>query len=784
MPPKTEEIVATFLAEKHRFANADGDVAIITAWCNSSINDEISIKVQCDHDELKRGQTYTFHGEWTKYKNRRTKQSEDQFVASSFAMQVPVSREAVIKYIADAGAGHGVSIRSATYLWEAFKENAVKKVRQEPEEAAGFLRLRGIHVSDTDVKQIAETLIRQEATENCLIRVSGLLAGYKFRKTLAKQVVRDIGATAAEDIAANPFILLPYSGCGFRKCDAMWMGLKLPAASIERQAYCAWDAINRDRNGSTWIPRTVAECAIAEKIGSAELKKDEAIALAIEKGMLVECKTRGVTGPIADDGNISWLALKSSHEDEIELARMLVDAMTEPHCWPDVSTIENIDGEQPQQLSLALRGSVAILVGRPGTGKTFVAANLIRRLLEVFGFGNVGIGAPTNAAARRLSTVMELNRVSARARTNHSLLGRPDVKGQKWHHNESRPFPFKVLVFDEESMKDPSIACSIFRARAKGTMVLMLGDTCQLPSVDRGAWLFNLIQAGLPHGELKEIRRNSGGIVEACAAIAEGREFKPGDNLQVIEVDGENEQTEAVVRSLHECKSTGLDPVWDSRVITAKNITRHHFNKVLQGEFNPNPAIEGCAFRIGDKVIHRETGKDYKIVSVDRGDEDVELNESGDSCRVTNGELGEVLEILPYNNGQAGRLTIKMLDPTRVIHVPLGKFIETKDDGDDEEDGRKTNTGCAFDLAYCVTFHSSQGSEFPWAICVASTRDVRMGYRELPYTGFSRAKMQCVAIGTMAVWNRFCKRVALKERKTFLRERILIEQAKRELELL
>lgn len=770
MASKLIEIQGTYLSEFNRFQNPDGDVVLCKVFVNSDINAPVTFKGQADPDELNPGSVYLWSGDWTTYKNRNSGKTERQFAFTAFVEQAPHDRQAVIAYLCQHGEGHGVSTGRAGKLFDFYGSDAVRMVRESPEQAALDLDTAGLPVSLENMRAIAAKLAQQVEIENCMMEMIGILAGRGFPKTLAKQVVKDRGSAAARDVRRNPFVLLKYHRVGFKLCDELWKHLGKRLNAIKRQAYCLWNAIDNDPDGSTWVAQSAAEFALRKSIGVRELNPAKAVRLAVRGGLLSEIKTRGNCGPIADDGSITWLAVREKAAQEAKLAELVAAAMSEPHRWPDVSLIPNIDGEQPEQLSLALRGSVAILGGRPGVGKTFVAANLVRVLVDQHGEYNLGIGAPTNLAAQRLNQAMAEYKVNARARTNHSLLGRPKVRGKQWRHDEDNPLPFSILMFDEESMKDTNMMCSIFRARAKGTMVLLIGDINQLPPIDHGAPLRDMIAAGLPYGELKQIRRNSGGIVEACAAIAENKPWRGGDNLEIIEA-GDDEQNAIVLQKLAECREAGFDPIWDTRVIVAKNDTRRELNKLLQGELNPREQIAGSPFRIDDKVICRENA-DFAIVEVDRGDQDVEFNDRGDSVRVANGELGRVLEL------HDGHLIVKLSAPDRVVRVPRKPVPQVQEESD------KTGTGCAFDLAYAVTYHSSQGSEFPWPILVARSGDARMGSRELVYTGISRGKVKCKMIGRKAVWNKFCENVALRKRKTLLKERILLERAKIELESL
>lgn len=772
MAAKLQEITATFLREDHRFNNPDGDTIIATVWINGEVCKEMSVKGQADLDELQQNQTYRFYGTPGKYKNRRTNQTVDQFTFQSFVLEQPRTQSAIIAYLKNAGEGHNFGHARALKCWELYGSDAVKMCREDSARVADDLTRAGLRLTDEQAEKIAAVLQRDAALEGCTLELNDLLAGRGFRKTLPKMLIRELGNEAAQKLRADPFLLIEgkYPGCGFKNVDKFYLSLGHNPSWLKRQAYAAWHAINSNRDGHTWMPRTVGEAGIKSCVAGTDIRTDEAIQMAIDLGMLRQIKTKGVDGPICEDGNRTWLAIADAADREERLAHMISDAMDEPFEWPDVATIENIDGEQPEVLAKALQGCICILAGRPGTGKTFTAANLIKALIRLFGWGEIGIGAPTNLAAQRLSEAMAGYGVNVRARTWHSMLGRPLVRGREWNHCRENPLPYRVIVGDEESMKDTRMMEAVFAARARGTMVLLIGDINQLPPVDRGAPLRDLIAAGLPCGELKQIRRNSGGIVEACAAICEGRPWGAGDNLEIVQVDKEEEQLAAVIDKLRECSEAGFDPIWDSRVIVARNETRRAINKVLQVELNRNPGVEGSPFRVGDKVINT-SNTDFPVIDADPNNEDCEFNERGDSVRVNNGEVGEVIEV--YDS----YFVIKVLYPDRIIKVIRGKVAEVSDADDDGKDTDKTGTGCSWDLAYAVTYHKSQGSEFPWPIIVASSRDGHMGSRELVYTGISRGKAKCKLIGWKSTFDKFCRRVALKTRKTLLKERILLNQA-------
>lgn len=448
--------------------------------------------------------------------------------------------------------------------------------------------------------------------------------------------------------------------------------------------------------------------------------------------------------------------------------------------WPEVSELE-LSPHQKSELSKLLVGRVSILGGSPGTGKTYSVAQLVKLLLASgrVGLGDIAVAAPTGKAAVRVTENLNANRIPLRARTCHSLLGAGIDKetGQfGFHYNASNQFDYKVVIFDEESMKDMALMLAVFRARPHGCHFLLVGDINQLPPVGAGAPLRDMISAGVPSGCLTEIQRNSGGIVEACRDIREGKPWTAGDNLHIHDCGTPEASLEKIEELLDRCMLSGLDPVWDVQVACAVNLqsplSRWVLNRHLQPILNQNPPVAGCPFRLGDKIICTANGY-YPLTNPDfAGGLDPSLVDDDGRVYVANGEMAKVLEIEPK------RLIAELYNPSREIVIPRGKSEEPA--GDDAE----AASGCNFDLAYAITAHRSQGSEWPAYIPVL---DEYAGARQVCdkawlYTQISRAKDVCHLVGRKHVADAMCKRDNLSKRKTFLRERILRLQALKLLE--
>ena len=436
---------------------------------------------------------------------------------------------------------------------------------------------------------------------------------------------------------------------------------------------------------------------------------------------------------------------------------------------------------QSAELRRALSGPIGILGGGPGTGKTFTVAALVADLSTTVGIDNICIGAPTGKAAVRVTEVMQKAGLPIRARTWHSILKGGTDSG--FEYDRSNPLPFSVLIGDESSMVDVSLMAAILRARPRGCLCLFVGDVNQLSPVGSGAPLRDMIAAGLPYGELTEIKRNSGGIVEACHAIRHGHRWECGDNLRLVDASAPEHQIECMLRMIAKEAMGGSDPINDIQVLAAVNekspLARKTLNTILQAELNPLGAkANGNVFRISDKIVCLKNGR-YKAVEFDGSDPDTDVNDRGE-CYVANGELARVLDVEP------GSTTARLENPTRVVKIPRGGSdppLREAELGSDQEQPEASATGCSWDLGYCLSVHKSQGSEWPVVITMLDDYPgARMVCsREWFYTAVSRAKDTQYLIGRKSTADAMVKRPAIWKRKTFLRERILMEKARLEM---
>jgi exodeoxyribonuclease V alpha subunit len=455
--------------------------------------------------------------------------------------------------------------------------------------------------------------------------------------------------------------------------------------------------------------------------------------------------------------------------------------------WPDVSLLTSISDHQREQLALSLAGPIGILTGGPGTGKTYTVAKLIEFLLNTnaIALHDIVIGAPTGKAAVRLTEMLQANGLDIRAMTWHSILGigsNSEAGGWSFRHNKTNPLSCRLMLGDESSMLDLSLMRSIFAARPAGCHMLWVGDVNQLPPVGNGAPLRDMIEAGLPCGELTEIKRNSGGIVEACKAIREQKSWshfanKRDSNLTVTG-DCQEYKLERIVELIRLHESDGRDPIWDCQVLVAVNesspLSRKEVNKRLQDELNPGPKEKGTDFRPLDKIVCLKNGW-YKSLRYSE-----EQNEKSE-VYVANGELAEVKTI---GNGQ---IIVELESPAREISIPLVAKKDDDDSNDDSEgEGKAKGAAANWDLGYALSVHKSQGSEWPVVIGVldGASSAKMVCDRAWIYTVISRAREKMVLVGEQHLADRFCEHSKISRRKTFLTEQIKRQLLLREMDSL
>lgn len=786
------EITATYLTERQRWPGTGTDstdtiIGSVHAKSGCGFNNHFSVKGPAAVDALRVGCDYVFFGKWSDYKNRRTGKIEKQFHFTSFVMEEPASREAIIGYLTHHGEGIGIGLSRATKLYETFGQDAVRICREEPFRVADTMHGR-LSVNLKQAEELSAALLANAAIEKTKLSLTSLLAGRGFIRNLASLAIQKWGVAACQIIRRDPYKLMAFKSCGFKRCDAMYFDLKLNPARLKRQALCAWYSIARNTDGSTWFSEAHPTSYLRSSIAGASLKTELALQLAARAKVLDVIYTNNNSICSKHESDKRWFAEHKNSQHEQQIADSIACSADEDNIWPDPSNIESIDDHQRGELIKATQTTIGILGGSPGTGKTWTVASLVELISETIGLDHILIGAPTGKAAVRVTENLQSRGIDLTARTWHSLLARVESD----HHQGY--FSAKFLIGDESSMIDTDLMSRIMRARAVGTHLLLVGDVNQLPPVGHGSPLRDLIQSGVSYGELREIKRNSGGIVETCAAIRDNPgkiNWNVGGNLIFDRCYQPEKQREQAIKWIRKAQAEGLDPIWDCQVVVAVNekspLSRKELNKFLQDELNPTPAagssLANCPFRVNDKIVNTKNGYFETVGSLDGLHEDIEDLETNDKGEVyvANGELAKVVDV------DGNKITAELSLPYRKIKFWLGKknqngqsdhspTAEGSESSSEPNNKDESTSGCTFELGYALSVHKSQGSDWPVVIVMI---DDFPGARQVCdrswiYTAISRAKSRCVLIGKEQVANQMAKVSNIGKRKTFLRERILL----------
>lgn len=444
--------------------------------------------------------------------------------------------------------------------------------------------------------------------------------------------------------------------------------------------------------------------------------------------------------------------------------------------WPHSDSINGISDHQRVELANALRGNVGCLSGGPGTGKTHTLAALIKSIYDQKIFfdelrggqtdhDHISVCAPTGKAAVRITEQMLKHDLFIHATTMHSLLeiNRNGHDGEGWGfmRNENNPLDVDFLFVEEASMMDTDMCSHLLAACKPGTHILFVGDPDQLPPVGHGKPFLDMIDAGLPHAHLTEIHRFAGRIALVCDSIRTGKIWVPSERIDLEAAFPENVrhydlhhpmQIIDVMLQVVRKRIDKDDLIDDIQVICAVNeksqLSRKVLNGVLQETLNPRGLrVEKCPFRVGDKVAcGRNTWFDDAACVPSKPNARAGIKPPIVKHYIANGDVGIV------NHIEESAKWIQVNFSGRFVCVPRA-FWEI------------------IDLAYAVTCHKSQGSQWKNVIVLADDYGGAnmVCSRAWWYTAGSRAAKLAVFIGPRTTIDRHCRNVSLSKRNTFLK---------------
>ncbi len=647
------------------------------------------------------GETLRLSGSW-----KHHPKYGQQFNVSHFEVLLPSGVEEIRRYLSS-GLIKGIGPKTAERLLHHFRADTLVVIEKEP------LRLTEVRGIGPETARRIDEAWRSHHTVRALM---AFLQDNGVKPAHGARIYKTYGAEALSILQSDPYRLaVDLPRIGFYIADAVVRRSELPVDEIERARACLRYLLEEAADeGHMFVPMQglVERCSTAFDIDFHAAR--EALAHLVETEQATVCHD-------APDEPVYLLPL---YDAEDLIARRLRIMLDIPVPGPSVGAGQimaavvkrlaiQLSEAQLSVLESVLSHRVVIITGGPGTGKT----TLIRAIAAVF--EAVGrdylLAAPTGRAARRMAEV-----TGRPAGTLHKLLGFNMNEGQ-FERDQDDPIDTQALIVDEASMVDALLMGHLIKAMPLQAHLILVGDVFQLPSVGPGTVLADLIQAGVaPTFKLETVFRQAAQspIISGAHQVRQGRvpewdaaaadtalkpftfleQKRPEDVAQVI-VD---------LCARHIPGQTGMDGVRQVQVLTPMHkgvVGTMHLNQILQTALNPKATGGkpiGGRFYLEDKVMHLRNNYQKEVF---------------------NGEIGTICRV----DGEQGRLSVDF--DGREVHY---------DEADLDE----------LSLAYAISVHKSQGSEYPVIVLPLVTQHYVMLQRNLLYTALTRARKMVILVGS------------------------------------
>lgn len=692
----------------------------------------LKVKVQAQQDlvtvvgnapTISAGEHIECSGEW-----HQDKVYGQQFKANHYLKSIaPSTLEGMEKYLGS-GLIKGIGAHTAKILIKNFGENVFTVLENEPER---LMELSGIGAKRK------EQIIRSWGEQKSIRDIMVFLQSHGVSTARAVRIYKTYGDTAILKVTQNPYRLaVDIQNIGFKTADELAVRLGQALDSIERaragvhhvlqehchQGHCAAEYQHL-------IEASMTLLAIGEPIIKEALDKE----IADENLMLEQIDNMKCVFPV-------YL-----HRAESESAKHLLRIRQKKRPWGEVDIEEAIPcvekqtglklaDSQKRAIDIVLKHKLAIITGGPGVGKTTIV-NSILKIIQAKGL-SVTLCAPTGRAAKRLAETTGL-----KAKTIHRLLGfNPETRSFKHHQNN--PLPTDVVVVDEASMIDTTLLHHLLKAIPDHAALLFVGDVDQLPSVGPGAVLMDMIRSEvIPTVTLTEIFRQAADskIIVNAHRINQGDLPLPNESnnsdFYTIYADTPEEMHALLIELVSERlpQYSGFDPMTEIQVLTPMNrgglgsvVLNTALQKKLNGHSEPKVTRYGFTLAPGDKVIQTINNYDKEVF---------------------NGDIGFVSQI------NLNESLVKVSFDHRVVEYAFNELDELS-------------------LAYAISIHKSQGSEFPVVVMLLSVQHYMLLARNLLYTGVTRGKHLVVLVGEKKAVNIAVKNNRENKRLTKLAQRL------------
>ena len=654
------------------------------------------------------GQIISLQGEWV-----IDSQYGEQFEFDSYSYDVPVSEEGIKKYLGS-GLIPGIGPVMARRIVEKFGENALEVIDNNPRrlrevEGIGKKRLKEIKNSWQQQKQVREIMV--------------FLLSHGISPNYASKIFEQYGQEAIRVVRDNPYKLArDIWGIGFKRVDDIAQNLGIEHDD-EARIEAGLDYILNEaaEEGHVYLPQADLLTRAEETLAIAPTRVEETVKAMSENNTLVREEVDFSNSRPEDFA----IYLPAFYRAETGIAEKIREMLNYPAPQlpakisrlikaAEASLDITLSEEQKIAVKKAITERLLIVTGGPGTGKT----TIIKAMLEVFaklGF-EVGLAAPTGRAAKRMEETAQKE-----AQTVHRLLDYNYHEGG-FKKDSNNQLEKDIIIIDEASMLDTILMYKLIEAIPPEAGLILVGDVNQLPPVGAGYVFKDLLNSqALPTAELTEIYRQA----EKSSIIINSHRINSGEmpvlnsesdsglkDFYFIEQSKKENILQLIIKIVSERipQRFNLDPVEDVQVLSPMRrgiIGVNNLNRELKKVLNDND--KGQSLQWGNREF---TEKD-KVMQI-KNNYDLE---------VFNGDIGRIRSI----QKEEGRITVD-ISGREVIY-----------EGQDLDQLR---------LAYAVTVHKSQGSEYPAIVLPVSTQHYIMLQRKLIYTALTRAEKLAVLIGS------------------------------------
>ena len=669
-----------------------------------------------------------------------------QFKVVSFEEKAPEDQEAIERYLGS-GAIKGIGLAMAARIVRRFREDTFRIIEEEPERLA---EVKGI--SERKAMEIASQVNEKRDLRQAMI----FLQQFGITMNLAVKIYNKYGQEVYGILKENPYRLADdIEGVGFRTADdiAAKAGIRTDSDFRVRSGIL-YTLLQASGEGHTFLPQEELTAKTSELLGiDKDIIEKNYMDLSIERKIIM--KQSGEQTQIYSASFYYMEANTATMLRELDIAYDVADAEIEQRIHNiEKQTGMQLDEHQVQAVKEAVRNGLLVITGGPGTGKT-TTINTIIRYFEMEGM-DIFLAAPTGRAAKRMSETTGFE-----ARTIHRMLElNGGMEGNAgFERNETNPLETDVVIIDEMSMVDITLMNSLLKAIAPGTRLILVGDINQLPSVGPGSVLKDIIQSEIFNVVMltKIFRQAStSDIIVNAHKINRGEEVSL-DNKSMDFFFLKRYEADIIINVVLQLVKQKLPKFvdatpYDIQVLTPMRkglLGVERLNGILQHYLNPPDKSKrekehgDMVFREGDKVM--QTKNNYQLeweictkfgLTVDKG------------MGIFNGDMGIIAEI----NDFAETMTVEF-DEGRKVEYSYKLLDE-------------------LELAYAITIHKSQGSEYPAVVIPLLNGPSMLMNRNLLYTAVTRARKCVTLVGNDTTFQQMIKNTSQQKRYSGLCDRI------------